>query len=216
VPAKGVGDHPAQGRADEERDPEHGAEQALVLAAFGRREEVADHREGDREERAGADALEAAEGDELPHRLAETGQRGADQEDPDPDHEDRLAAEEVGQLAPEGHADRAREQVDGDDPDVQVVAIEVGHDPRQRDRHNCLVEGAQEQAEHDRDEDLHLRPERQAERRIFLDCLNVDLVDEFVGDQLLGHGARTSWSSGSRGMGGEALVDLPRRAREGR
>ena len=40
---------------------EDGAEQALVLAALGGREQVADDRERDREQRAGAEALDAAE-----------------------------------------------------------------------------------------------------------------------------------------------------------
>ena len=61
VPADVVGQQAAEGRADDERDAEHGAEQALVAAALGRGEQVADDRERDREERAGADALDAAE-----------------------------------------------------------------------------------------------------------------------------------------------------------
>ena len=92
-------------RADEERDAEDGAEEALVLAALGRREQVADDRERDREERAGAEALDAAEQDQLPHVLADRpGQGRADQEERDADHEHRLAAVEVGQLAVERHA----------------------------------------------------------------------------------------------------------------
>ena len=71
VPADAVGQEAAEARPDEERDPEDRSEEALVLAAFGRREEVADDREGDREEGAGAEALDAAEQDQLPHFLAE-------------------------------------------------------------------------------------------------------------------------------------------------
>ena len=48
-------------RPEQDRAAEHGAEQALVLAALVRGEQVADNRERDREERAGADALDAAE-----------------------------------------------------------------------------------------------------------------------------------------------------------
>ena len=48
-------------------------EEAQVLAALGRRVEVGDDREGDREDGAAAEALEAAEQDELPHLLAEAG-----------------------------------------------------------------------------------------------------------------------------------------------
>ena len=71
VPADVVGQEATQRGADE-RAPsaEDGAEQALVLAALGGREEVADDRQRDREDGAGAEALDAAEGDELPHLLA--------------------------------------------------------------------------------------------------------------------------------------------------
>ena len=95
VPADVLGQEAADERADDEGDAEDGAEQALVLAALGRREQVADDGERDREERTGADALDAAEQDELRHVLAQAGQRGADQEDADADHEDRLAPVEV-------------------------------------------------------------------------------------------------------------------------
>ena len=46
--------------------PEDGAEQALVPAALGRGEQVADDGQRDREQRAGAEALDAAEQDQLP------------------------------------------------------------------------------------------------------------------------------------------------------
>ena len=76
-----VGQEAAQARADQEGDPEDGSEEALVLAPLGRGEEVADGRQRDREEGAGAEALDAPEEDQLPHRLAEAGQGRADQED---------------------------------------------------------------------------------------------------------------------------------------
>ena len=44
----------------------------------------------------------------------------------------RLAAVEVGQLAVERDGDRAGQQVDRDDPGVELVAAEVGDDRRQR------------------------------------------------------------------------------------
>ena len=62
-PADGVGDDAADGRPDEHGQAEHGAEQALVAAALGWREQVADDRERDREERAGAETLDAARAD---------------------------------------------------------------------------------------------------------------------------------------------------------
>jgi hypothetical protein len=68
VPADVVRQPAAEQRAHDRRDPEHRPEEALVLAAFGRREHVADDRERDREQRTGAEALDAAEQDQLLHR----------------------------------------------------------------------------------------------------------------------------------------------------
>ena len=75
VPAEDVRDDAADGRPDEGRQPEHGPEEPEVLAALGRRVKVRDDRERDREDGAAAEALQAAEEDELPHRLAEAAQR---------------------------------------------------------------------------------------------------------------------------------------------
>ena len=150
--------------------PKTRAEQALVLAAFGRREQVADDGERDREERAGAEALDAAEQDQLPHGLAQAGQRRADEEQGDADHQHRPAAEDVGQLAVERHGDRAGQQVDRDDPRVQLVAAEVGDDLGQCRSDDRLVEGAEEQPEQDRAEDLDLRAPVQPERRVLREC----------------------------------------------
>ena len=169
MPAQVLGQPAADERAGDERDAEHGPEEALVLAALLRAEQVADDRERDREQRACADALDAAEQDQHAHVLTEAGQRGADQEDDDADHVDRLAAVEVGQLAPERDADRAGEQVDGDRPDVVVVATQLGHDGRQGRADDGLVERAQEQPEHDREEDLQLLAVRQAEGGVVLE-----------------------------------------------
>ena len=114
----------------EHRQAEDGAEEALVLAPLRRREDVADDRQRDREQRAGAEALDAAGTDELPHLLRQAGQQRADQEDADAEQEDRPPAEEVGQLPVDRAADGRRQQVRGEGPDVEVVAIEVGDDLR--------------------------------------------------------------------------------------
>ena len=50
VPAEVLGQQPADERAGDERDAEDGAEEALVLAALLRGEQVADDRERDREQ----------------------------------------------------------------------------------------------------------------------------------------------------------------------
>ena len=61
VPAEVLRQPAAQQRAEDGRDAEHGAEQALVLAALAGREQVTDDRERDGEDGAGADTLDAPE-----------------------------------------------------------------------------------------------------------------------------------------------------------
>ena len=135
--------------------PEHGAEQALVPAALRRREQVGDRRHREREDRARAEALDAARGDQLPHLLAQAGQHRAEDEHADAEQEHRPAAEQVGDLAVERAADRRRQQVGRDGPRVEAVAAEVGDDRRQRRADDGLVERGQEDRDHDRAEDAH-------------------------------------------------------------
>ena len=158
MPRAVLGEQAAEERAEDGRDAEHGPEQALVLAALPGFEQVADDGEADGEQRSGAESLDAPEDDQLGHVLAQARQRRADQEDRDADHQHRLAAVQVGQLAVERHRDRGGEQVDRDRPGQQRLAAEVRDDRGQRDRDDRLVQRAQEQAEQDGEQDLHLRP----------------------------------------------------------
>ena len=154
-PADRVRDQPADRRADEARQPEDRAEQALVPTALRRREQVGDRRHRDREQRTGAEALDAASADELPHLARQPGQDRAGHEQADPEQEDRPPAEQVGQLAVERTADRRGQQVGGERPGVEAVAAEVGDDPWERRPDDGLVEGGKEDADHDRAEDAH-------------------------------------------------------------
>ena len=87
---------------------EDGADQPLPAAAVARRHDRADHREREREEAAGADALDRAEDDELRHPLREAAERGADEEDRDRDQEQRPPPVDVAELAVERHASPSR------------------------------------------------------------------------------------------------------------
>jgi hypothetical protein len=168
VPAEVVCEEPTEARADQEGDPEDRPEQALVLAPLGGREQVADDRQGDREERARAEALQAAEEDELPHRLAQARQHRADQEQDDPDQEQWPAAVQVRELAVDRHGDRARQQEDRYDPGVVIGALELGDDAGQDGTDDRLIEGGQEHAQQDRAEDLELGPSVKPECRVIL------------------------------------------------
>ena len=132
VPAERVGQEAAQRRTDDRREREDPSEQPLVPATLARAEEVADDCERDREDRAGAEALDATEQDELPHLLRQAAEQRSDEEEADADHHDRPPAEQVGELAVDRPGDRRGEQVDRHHPDVQRIAIEIGHDARQR------------------------------------------------------------------------------------
>ena len=155
VPADRVGQEAAQRRTDDRREREDPTEQPLVLAPLARAEEVADDGERDREDRAGAEALDAAEQDELPHLLAQAAQQRAGEEEADADHHHRPPPEQVGELAVDRPGHRGGQQVDGDHPHVELVALEVGHDARQGRADDRLVERGQEHREEDRAEDLH-------------------------------------------------------------
>ncbi len=163
VPADRVGDDPADGRSEKRRQAEDRPEEAEVLAAFGGGVEVGDHGQRDREDCPATKALDAPRHDELPHLLAEAGHHGANEEEGDGEDDDRPPPEQVGELAVDRTADRARQQVDRDDPDVEVVAAEIGHDPRQRHADDRLVEREQEERQQDRAEDLELGPGAQLE-----------------------------------------------------
>ena len=63
--------------------PNTRAEEALVLAALARRDDVADHGERGDDQAAAAEALQRAEGDQLRHVLGQAAQDRADEEDHD-------------------------------------------------------------------------------------------------------------------------------------
>ena len=157
MPADGVGDDPADRRSDHGAQAEDPAHEALVLAALARVEHVPDHGERDWEECAGTETLDAAERDELPHLLGEAGEQRPDQEDRDREEKDWTATEEVGQLPVDRTADRGCEDVRGEGPRVDVVAMKVGDDLREGGAHHGLVKGREKQAKEDRGDDLGAR-----------------------------------------------------------
>jgi hypothetical protein len=174
VPAEVVRQEPAEARPDQEGDPEDRAEEPLVLAPLGRREQVADDRQGDREEGARAETLQAPEEDQLPHRLAQTREGRADQEEDDAQQQQRPPAVQVRELAVDRHRDRAGHEEDRDDPGVVVGALELGDDPGKHRAHDRLVQGREEHAQQDREEDLELGAPFEAERGVVLESRAVD------------------------------------------
>ena len=90
--------------------------------------------------------LDEAEGDELVHVLREPAESRAEQEERDRDEIQPPPPVDVAELPVEGHGDRHREHVGGDHPRVARQPAEVGDDPRERRRHDRLVEAASSSA----------------------------------------------------------------------
>ena len=168
APGEVVDEEAADQRPDHRGDAEHRAEHALVLAAVARRDDVADDGDRRHQQAARAEALEAAERDQLGHVLRDAAERGADEEGHDRDLEHDLASVEVAELPVQRAGHRRREQVGGHDPGQVLEAAEVADDRRQRRRHDRLVERREQDDEHQRAEDdpnPGRRPVRAGERR---------------------------------------------------
>ena len=128
APADGVGQDAADGRADEEGEHEERAERRLQTRPVGRRIEVSDDGQRDRHDGTGTKALDAPEDDQLPHRLAHSAQSRSDEEDGQAEEEDGAPAVPVGERAPERHGRGHGQQVDREDPGVEVIALQVADD----------------------------------------------------------------------------------------
>src|SRR5581483_4316846 len=94
--------------------------------------------------------LQRAEADQLAHRLGETGQHRAAEEDHDRRQEDGLAPDHVAELPVERRRDGRGEQVGGHHPGEVVEAAQVADDRWQRGRDDRLVERSQEHPQHQR------------------------------------------------------------------
>ena len=142
------GEEPADQRAEHARRTEHGHEVAGVASTLARRHDVADDRQDQREEAAGAEALEGPERRQLVHRGRERAQRRADDEDGDREHEELLATVVVAELAVDRRRDRGRDQVRRRHPRLDRQPVEVVGDRADRGADDRLVESTQEHAQH--------------------------------------------------------------------
>ena len=114
---------------------------------------------------AGAGALAPTAQDELHHRLGESSQQRAGQEDEDGGLEHRLAAVDVADLPVEWRADRRAEQVGGDNPRIVVEPAELAHDCGQCGGDDGLVKRGEQQPRHQTAEDDEDLPVTQWPRR---------------------------------------------------
>ncbi len=156
APAEVLGEEPAEEGAQHARDAEDGAEEALVLSALARGDQVADDRHRQHHEAAAAQPLERPEADELRHVLGDPAEGRADQEDHDRGLEELLAAVLVAELAPERGRGRGGQQIGGHHPRQVVEPAQLADDRRERRGDDGLVEGREQHAEEqgsDRHED---------------------------------------------------------------
>ena len=150
VPAHVIGDHAAGERADHAGHTPHRADQAGVLGAAIGREQIGDDRERGDEQRARAEPLHGARGEQHLEAGRRAARRRAGEEDHHADQEHRLAAVDVGQLARDRDHHRRRDHVRRHDPAVQRVGQrEVDLDRARGGRDDRLIERAEEHAEHD-------------------------------------------------------------------
>ena len=146
--ARRAGEEPPDDRPDHARDAEHREDVALVAGPLAWRDDVADDRERERDEAAGTETLERAERGQHVHRRRERGRRGADQEDDDREHVERLATVVVRELPVQRRRDRRGDEVRRGDPGLHGEPVQVVADRPDRARDDRLVERGQEHAEH--------------------------------------------------------------------
>ena len=162
LPRQVVGEEATEQRPEDRRSTENRADRALVLAPVTQRDDVGDHRGRGDGQTAAADALQCARPDQPGHRLRQPRQRGGDGEHDDAADEDRLASEQVAELAAQNRGDRLSEQVGRHHPTHVLRAAEIPDDGRERSGDDRGVECRQQDPAHDQAEGdvASSRPER--------------------------------------------------------
>ena len=159
-----VRERTADHRPERHRDPDDAAPDADRLRTLTRiGEDVADDRHRDRVEHRAAHALKGAEGDQPAGRGRGAAQERADREEPEPDREDALAPDPVGDGAAQDQQRRQHDRVRVDDPlELRQRRIQVAVDRRQRDVDDRVVQRDQQDA-HAADRE-HLHPATAGQR----------------------------------------------------
>ncbi len=104
----------ADQRADHRRQAENAAEQPLIAAAVGGRDDVGDRRHADHHQAAAAEPLQAAHQHQLGHILRQPAERGADEKQPNRHLQHDFAAEQIAKFTVQRHRDGGAEDIGGD------------------------------------------------------------------------------------------------------
>ena len=147
APGRMVGDPAAQDGAEDRGDTDDRHQPSLPPGALLRREEVGEGGHRYRHDAARADALEGAEQNELVHGLGHAAQGRSQGEDRQAAQEDRLAADQVRQLAVDGDQYRRGQHVGGSNPGVAVEAVEHADDARHRRADDSAVQRGHQQGQ---------------------------------------------------------------------
>ena len=148
-PRQVLHDESAKRGPDYRRDAPDAAEVALHASAVGGRVEVGDDGCGDRNDGAGAQALQRAKSDERNHVPGKPAERRAHQEQGGARAEHALAAVEVREPAIDRDGDRLREQIDREYPAEELEAAELCDDRRHRARDDGALHRRHEHSQHD-------------------------------------------------------------------
>ena len=146
APGERIGDVAADKRAGDRRDAPDAAEERLRAGALRQRVELADDRHAQRDDRAGAEALNRPRGDQHDHRGRGARQHRPNEEDDDPSRYMRRAVE-IGEPPPDRHGRRRRQQVGGEHPAVVRESAERGDHGGHRGADDGRFERAEAHAE---------------------------------------------------------------------
>ena len=139
-----VNEEAAQQRAGDGGEAEDGAQRAHVLAAVLGGNDVGDDGLRQDHQAAAAQALDGAEDHEAPEVGGEGAAHRGEREQGDGHQEQVAAAQDVTELAVDGHHDGGGQQVGGGDPGLVLHAAELAHDGGHGGGDDGLVEAGEQ------------------------------------------------------------------------
>src|SRR4051794_33013369 len=142
-PADRARDQPAEEGTADAGDAPDTARDSLDLRPLLDREEVANDGQRDGLYRTGAQSLDRAKEDQLPHAAGQAAQDGPNEEHHAAKHQDWLAPVNVGELAVDRHRHRRGEQIDREDPAQERDTAKAADNRRDRRDDDGRVERRQ-------------------------------------------------------------------------
>ena len=130
----------ADQRADHRRQAKNAAEQTLIAAAVGGRDDVGHRRHADHHQAAAAEPLQAAHQHQLGHVLRQPAEGGADEKQPNRHLQHDFATEQIAEFTVQRHRDGGAEDIGGDHPGKLVQPPQFADNRRQRGGDNGLIQ----------------------------------------------------------------------------